>query len=42
VSCAGQGNTVTCHTGRSYLLVLWQNAFTFINMLLFAVCSVLI
>ena len=38
----GQGNIVTFHTGRSYALILWQNAFTFINMLLFAVCSVLI
>jgi cation-transporting ATPase E len=38
----GQGNTVTFHTGRSYLRILWQNAFTFINVLLFAVCSVLI
>src|SRR5437899_1834436 len=38
----GQGNTVKFHTVRSYLLILWQNAFTFINVLLFAVCSVLI
>lgn len=38
----GQGNTVRFHTGRSYLLILWHNAFTFINVLLFVVCSVLI
>ena len=38
----GQGNNVRFHTSRSYLQILWQNAFTFINVLLVGVCSVLI
>ncbi|HKC74045.1 MAG TPA: HAD-IC family P-type ATPase, partial [Chloroflexota bacterium] len=38
----GQGNDVRFYTSRSYLQILWQNAFTFINVLLVAVCSVLI
>ena len=38
----GQGNNVRFHTSRSYLQILWQNAFTFINVLLVLVCSVLI
>jgi cation-transporting ATPase E len=36
-----RGRSGSC-TGRSYLRILWQNASTFINVLLFAMCSVLI
>ena len=38
----GQGNDVALHTGRSYLDILRQNAFTFINVVLFAIGVVLI
>lgn len=38
----GQGNDVTLYAGRSYLDILRQNAFTFINVVLFAIGVVLI
>ncbi len=38
----GQGNDVKLHTSRSYVDILRQNAFTFINTVLFAIGLVLI